>query len=207
MIMIPDKDLFFAYGPAVSRMKTEPITIFKSLKDIFPTATWPYTVMLIGCKPLDQLASQPAASKRQVSPDQPTTLRLFTGGNSSAAVAIPVGALAALTELISSSFPSFTFAASAAFATAGTNYSAAGPAILLLPHGTTFNKIVGVTLQLPAGLAALIGSTVSCSATVGSGAMRRAVVVLRRRDDNATTPWEELPGVGCTAASASQVPN
>jgi hypothetical protein len=191
------------------RFKVAPITIFKSLKDVLPSMTWPYTVLLIGCTPLDLLAAQPAASTRQVSPTQSSTLRIFTGnstGGPAAAVAIPAGALAALTALTSKIFQAFTLPAAAVFAAAAANYTAAGPAVLLLPHGTSFSKPVGVSLQIPADLAALIGTTVSCSGSeVSSGAVRRAVVVLRKSDDATATPWEEMLGVNCSSASASQV--
>jgi hypothetical protein len=192
-------------------IKVPPITIFTSLKDVLPAMTWPYTVLLIGCKPLDLLSAQPVASTRQVSPTQSSTLRIFTGnstGGPAAAVAIPAGALAALTALTSKMFKAFALPAAAVFAAAAASYAAAGPAVLLLPHGTSFSKPVGVSLQIPADLAARIGTTVSCSGSenqVSSGTIRRAVVVLRKSDDAAATPWVELPGVDCEAASASQV--
>jgi hypothetical protein len=194
-----------------------PITIFKSLKEVLPDMTWPYPVIAYTCK---NLAAGAPVSKRQVSPSWPSTLRVFNAtGGASVAVAFAAGALTALTELTASAIPSFAFESAAVFSAATANYSAVGKGVLLLPHGTTFLKPVGVTLQLPADVAALVGTLVSCGTPAAGGnqsaaaaganqsaaagaanqsTARRGLVILRKRDDAAATPWEEMPPTGLT---------
>jgi hypothetical protein len=182
-----------------------PITVFNSLRQVFPSETWPYNIVSV-CSPVGSIV---AVSKQQASPSWPATLRTYNAAGTAvaAAVTVPAGAVSSAVEISASQVQGFAFAAADVFAaatTATTSYSAVGSAVRLLPHGTTFSKSATVTVQLPAGLD--VGGAIACG-SAASATVRRGLVVLRKPDDAASSAWAELSGLNCTQVQQASITN
>jgi hypothetical protein len=177
-----------------------PITVFSSLRQVFPSETWPYNIVSV-CSPIGSIV---AVSKQQASPSWPATLRTYNAAGTAvaAAVTVPAGAVSSAVEISASQAQGFAFSAADVFAAAATSYSAVGSAVRLLPHGTTFSKSATVTVQLPAGLD--VGGAIACG-SAASATVRRRLVVLRKPDDAASSAWAELSGLNCTQVQQASI--